>query len=126
MSSKPDFLKELKQQDSQATREQLEAAWQEELERRAQQAEREDKRLAAEAEREDKRQAAEAEREFELEKLRIAKQSIGAGTFSCRSCNLIAVCSRVSLLAAVVCVLVLGFCLSHFLHFLCLPIQQEV
>ena len=96
MGSKPDFLKEYKQQDSQATREQLEAAWQEELERRAQQAEREekaaereekaaereDKRLAVEAEREDKRQAAEreekaAEREFELAKLRMTQQRGG-------------------------------------------------
>jgi flagellar biosynthesis GTPase FlhF len=71
MGSKPDFLKEYKQQDSQATREQLEAAWQEELERRAQQAEREEKAAEREekaaereekaAEREEKRQAAERE-----------------------------------------------------------------
>jgi uncharacterized protein YhaN len=109
MGSKPDFLKEYKQQDSQATREQLEAAWQEELERRAQQAEREEKaaereekaaereekRQAAEreekrqaAEREEKRQAAEreekrqaAEREHELAKLRIEQQRGGNDMF---------------------------------------------
>jgi hypothetical protein len=61
-----------------------------------------------------------------LEKIRIANQGIGDGTFSRRSCNLHSVCSFVSSLAAVVCVLVLGFYLSHFHHFLCLPIQQEV
>jgi hypothetical protein len=107
MGSKPDFLKEYKQQDSQATREQLEAAWQEELERRAQQAEREEKAAEREekaaereekaaereekrqaAEREEKRQAAEreekrqaAEREHELAKLRIEQQRGGNDMF---------------------------------------------
>jgi hypothetical protein len=117
MGSKPDFMKEYKEQVPEATLEELEAEWAEELKRRAQQVEREDKRLAAEreekaAEREEKRLA----REFELEKLRISKQSIDDGTFSCRSCNLHAVCSRVSLLAAVVCVLI------SLLTFLCLPV----
>jgi hypothetical protein len=183
MGSKPDFMKEYKEQVPEATLEELEAEWAEELKRRAQQVEREDKRLAAEreekaaereekrlaaereekrqaAEREEKRQAAEREekrlaaereekrlaaeaereekrlaaereekrleREFQLQRIRLANQGIGDGTFSRRSCNLHSVCSFVSSLAAVVCVLVLGFYLSHFHHFLCLPIQQEV
>jgi hypothetical protein len=105
-----------------------EKAAEREEKRLAAEAEREEKRLAAEAAREEKRLAAEREekaaereekrlaREFELEKLRISKQSIDDGTFSCRSCNLHAVCSRVSLLAAVVCVLI------SLLTFLCLPV----
>jgi hypothetical protein len=88
MSAKAAFILELKKADSEVGRDDIEIAWKEELELRR--LEREEKRLAAEAEREEKRLAAEAEREekrllaereFELEKLRIAKQDIGDGTF---------------------------------------------
>jgi hypothetical protein len=135
MSAKAAFILDLKKADPDVDHDGIEIAWKQELELRAAEreekrlaAEREEKRLAAEreekaAEREEKRLAAEAAREekrlareFELEKLRISKQSIDDGTFSCRSCNLHAVCSRVSLLAAVVCVLI------SLLTFLCLPV----
>jgi hypothetical protein len=77
MSAKAAFILDLKKAVPDVEHDGIETAWEQELELRAAEAEREDKRLAAE--REDKRLA--AEREHELAKMRIGQQRDGDGKF---------------------------------------------